>query len=1302
VTSEKQPDKQTIRPKKKWLNRLAILFTSLFLALLLFHRPAITAVIRFAAVRIAASQHLRLQFDIEASSLTDLRFGNVRITPAGRTPVETISIQSLEVTLDPGGLFFHGPRNFLQTCRIKNANLIFKQLKDEQARHRGKPGYLGEDMHNWFFQPLHLIGHTKVENLSILARDSEGDFVLNDANVDLEREKPGWVRVAKMKIQRCRAWENIEGRATISNTDVILQDVRLSPDIMVQRIVSGPVAGTKDKCRVSLQAKAFGLGSLSIDYSDTKQASRYNGELRVSATKCGLDGLGQFFDWPVPLTGNFDKLDAGFSGDPGSPVSWRGTAMASVIAPAAIGALKLDHAVAKFVLDNGAFKLESSIFNGNTGKTTGEAHGDLPVNLEEFRDMPLDGRIQVSARDLSQSIPFLTHGSTIAEGHFTVRNREFRGELAASCKEINSEKFDASLIDLKMALTRKLSTGDQPRGPLEDLSGRITVQFQGARFDQYALDSGQVTLEAKQNWLHMDATNLKRETNSATVRASCHLPAELSDWAAANFDLACTISAPNVAAFNAEPNLTGLNGQFEAGINIARKSGSFDGKIDINGANLTLAEFNADKLNVGIGIEKNVARVASFQLTVDAKNQISGSGTITLRKPFDYAGNIHANLSDITVLKSVLADTLGIREHIAGAISADWSGSGQITEIHHSGQGALKITGGKYDIFQPITAEIEGKYSPESVEIPNIHVHVDKTDFTGGIALHDTELKIHDILLQQGATKLLQGEIMLPLDLRTPAKPDSLIPGNGRVFANLTSDEINLDSLLIQPKQTSPFKGFMKLSLNADGSLDDLIASILLRGRNLQVKEAPGVAPGNLELNCEFKENQLVLHGALQQPAMSPLQINGKMPFFLNQFLKDWKLNDQSPFEFSLKLEKSPATIIGQLDPDIRYIDGRIEIDAKAAGTIAMPVLSGAVSLDLSAIRLSDPDAPAVNGLNANLEFTGNQLTINRFSGGISGGSFNLTGRVLFQKLTDPLLDFRLTSQNALLLRNESLTVRADSDINIAGPFNAAHVSGDIGITKSQFFREIEILPIQLPGRPAPKLPMDRQNRFTLRPPLSNWTFDVAVKSKDPFLIHGNLTNGKANLNLKLVGTGVSPALEGIVRLDSFVASLPFSRLSIDYGFLYFSPENPFVPTLDIQGASSLRDYNIRVYISGTPSDPVSVFTSDPPLPQEQIVALLGTGATTDELTGRSEVLAGRAAVLLWQKISSKLFKRKQPQDTESLLTRFQLDPGVVNPRTGRQEVSARFKATDQFYLIGDIDEQGGIRGQVGYLLRFK
>ncbi len=43
-----------------------------------------------------------------------------------------------------------------------------------------------------------------------------------------------------------------------------------------------------------------------------------------------------------------------------------------------------------------------------------------------------------------------------------------------------------------------------------------------------------------------------------------------------------------------------------------------------------------------------------------------------------------------------------------------------------------------------------------------------------------------------------------------------------------------------------------------------------------------------------------------------------------------------------------------------------------------------------------------------------------------------------------------------------------------------------------------------------------------------------------------------------------------------------------------------------------------------------------------------------------------------------------------------------MDPRTGQQEISSRFKLSDELYLVGDLDVGGDIRGQVRYLLRFK
>ena len=114
---------------------------------------------------------------------------------------------------------------------------------------------------------------------------------------------------------------------------------------------------------------------------------------------------------------------------------------------------------------------------------------------------------------------------------------------------------------------------------------------------------------------------------------------------------------------------------------------------------------------------------------------------------------------------------------------------------------------------------------------------------------------------------------------------------------------------------------------------------------------------------------------------------------------------------------------------------------------------------------------PSVNGFRADMRFAGDRLTLQQFGGNLSGGHFDVTGGLLFKTLVNPDIDLHFISHGDLLLRNEAVTVRADSDIKISGPLAAASVTGDIGITKSRVFKEVEIQPLELPGRPAPKPP---------------------------------------------------------------------------------------------------------------------------------------------------------------------------------------------------------------------------------------
>jgi hypothetical protein len=172
--------------------------------------------------------------------------------------------------------------------------------------------------------------------------------------------------------------------------------------------------------------------------------------------------------------------------------------------------------------------------------------------------------------------------------------------------------------------------------------------------------------------------------------------------------------------------------------------------------------------------------------------------------------------------------------------------------------------------------------------------------------------------------------------------------------------------------------------------------------------------------------------------------------------------------------------------------------------------------------------------------------------------------------------------------------------------------------------------------------------------------------------------------------------------MENVEATLPFSRLEVQYGYLYFNPDDPLNPKIDLHGTSLIRDYTIHVYVYGTSIAPEAVFTSEPPLPQEEIISLLATGTTREELTGSNNVLAGKAAMLLFQQLYRKVFKKGDQPKSNSVFDRLQVDVGAVDPRTGQQTASARYKVDQHFVLIGEIQVGGDFRGMVKYLLRFR
>jgi TamB, inner membrane protein subunit of TAM complex len=725
-----------------------------------------------------------------------------------------------------------------------------------------------------------------------------------------------------------------------------------------------------------------------------------------------------------------------------------------------------------------------------------------------------------------------------------------------------------------------------------------------------------------------------------------------------------------------------------------------NGNVSISGSNLRIRDLVFRQLSTQCSVSNNVIDLKDCSAILNDTDFINATGSLNLRQPYHYDGKISARVADLSTLRPLLRAS-GNENDLAGSFALDWEGNGNAQTVKNSGKLKLVLGKGRYGDLQSVQANIDASYSPERLDIPIIFFATNNMDFQAIAQAKGGTLEISKIQLDQGRAKFASGYISIPFVWGNLGTSAPVVPSSGKVTATFQSDNLDIRKVFEDIGVKPMASGTLNAKLDAKGTVADLNARLDVQMRDLRSERFPKLEPATFDLAAQVTHDQLAVLGKLQQTRIQPLELSASMPFDIPKIVRARRLPDETPVTAKARLPRSSVNFVRQFIPDVEQLDGDLGLDVDVRGTIAQPVFSGSGDITINVARATNVTLPALNNFKARLNFASDALTIQQFGGELSGGKFTVTGGVKFPKLTQPVIDVQLKADSALVARNDTLTARANADIKVTGPLARADVTGNVAITNSHFLKDIDLIPIGLPGRPAPEPPSSRPEFSFPEPPIRDWKFNVAIKTKDPVLIRGNLATGGAIADLKLTGTGLHPELQGLVRLENVEATLPFSRLQVSNGFLYFDPSDSMNPRIELQGRSVIRDYTVRVYVYGTMLAPEAIFTSEPPLPQEEIISLIATGATRAELSG-GNVLAGRAAMLLVQQLYRKIFKKGEPTQSNTAFNRLDLDAGTVDPRTGRQQISARFKISDQVVLVGDVGVGGDYRGIVKYLIRFR
>ncbi len=1294
--------------RRSWWRRLLRATGWLLLALLVLHRPLILYGVPRIARVVAKKQHLDVSFDLSGTIFTSLVVSGLRVTPRGDGPtsVERMTIGKLRLDFSLWKLAREGVGEFISNYEVHHADLAFAPLPGKTAEERKAKKSLRDKLRTILGQPAAYSDRVELGDINVRLTSAGAVTEVRGVDLLLDPEKSGHFRIARVAVPGLPVWENIDAETSYADRNLFQRGLRLGPHITIDELNFDASHRAEQRGQIALKARVFG-GDVSLlltgaeqdapgehlakSYATRLQLGIHGVKVREAMEYVGVKGV------PVERLG---ALEVDFTGDPEKPRTWTGT-VRTRIEQISAGALTIPQV--EFASDfSGGNATSAATVQIGGNRVQLDTRVELPEAIDGWMDATAESTAQITAPDLAAILPKAKiAGNAGVSAKLAFRNREATAHVELQSKDIVFNDVTTTTVDGEV--DAKLPLSDTSKSPLANLDANVLLNVGPVRVGTFAIDGAKLAASLARGAATVRELSVNRGSNTVGVTGRAQLPANLAQTTG---EAQVAVRAPQLADFGIAVKGRTLGGQLDSEARVRFAGANIEGDLQLGGG-VVLGDFRTHELAARVQLRGKAVQIERFTVALNDTDRLTLNGRFETAQPRLYEGALALTIRDLAVLQPLLA-AFDVTKPLKGALDVSWSGRGALDAGQNDGEASITMKGAAFDAAELNDFSLAGSYTGESAKA-ELRAISGPTQLGAQIVWENQRVALRDLELRQGGQRALTGEISYGLaGLGRPG----FDPLTQAVAVSLHADALDIEKLLSGFMKPAPASGRLTMHLAAQGTPLRPEVELKIEGRALKAKAVAQIDAAELDLAASYKPGALALDAAVRQPLVQPLTVKARVPLDLEKLAADKKLDPALPLDVSVKLPPTTLAVLPKLVPAVRRIDGTVAVDVHAGGTIGKPELSGAATVALKDARMANVSVPAIGKFDARLVFAKDTLTFERFAGEIGGGTFGLGGTVGLADLKNPVFNLQLKADDVLGMRNDAITVRADADIKVGGSLKAGSVSGSVFVTQSRFFKEIDILPIGLPGKPKPA-PKSAPSapEISLPPPFDAWKFDVAIKTRDddPFRVLGNLANGRVVLNLLLGGTGKQPWLEGDVTVEQFTGSLPFSTITVENGHVYFTKNAPFQPTLELHAQSKVRDYTVGAYIFGKATEPQLQLTSEPPLPHADIVSLLATGTTTSELSGNADVLASRAAMLALTSLWKKIFKPKgaapapSPRKGDaSFADRFQLELGSVDQKTGAREATAKFKVNDQTYILGELDTQGRYTGSVKYLLRFR
>ncbi len=404
---------------------------------------------------------------------------------------------------------------------------------------------------------------------------------------------------------------------------------------------------------------------------------------------------------------------------------------------------------------------------------------------------------------------------------------------------------------------------------------------------------------------------------------------------------------------------------------------------------------------------------------------------------------------------------------------------------------------------------------------------------------------------------------------------------------------------------------------------------------------------------------------------------------------------------------------------------GQGKVSLTIGGPLAAPVFQGRVQVEAQAMR--HPDLPfPIDTLRCSAVFEESRLRVDSFDFLAGGGPVTGTGTIELgdrERSESPFTigraTIRLHGSNVKTEFPAGFRSTADMDLVLRAEDGATSLSGEVDLVRGVYSKDFKFDAVLGGTRASEVFASPATGVFP------GIALDLVIRATQDVWLRNDFGTLEGQGELRIRGTTDHPSLAG--RISAVEGgTIRFRRVPyrILTGTVDFADPQEVNPIFDLQADTQVSEYQVTLQAEGTLDDFHYELSSNPPLPEQDIVALLLTGRTLGPINSEGGTLAEETISSVTGQFTGELTGRFSGRTGIDVLT---IDPLQVNAKgdpttritVGKQVTRDLFVAYSSdvgstqgsvyqldyaldrdFHFTSIRDQDGSVGGDFKYILR--